>query len=112
LIQLWNDRLQFYPKNRPDILDRFIIDALKAGRNAALGHIAVSNYKMEDKLSKIRCPTLLIAGTADPFAHPHLYKLRENIVNATVVEIEGGTVALLEQMPEKFAAAVLNFLSS
>jgi pimeloyl-ACP methyl ester carboxylesterase len=112
LIQLWNDRLQFYPKNRPDILDRFIIDALKAGRNAALGHIAVSSYKMEDKLSKIRCPTLLIAGTADPFAHPHLYKLRENIVNATVVEIEGGTVALLEQMPEKFAAAVLNFLSS
>ena len=111
LIQLWNDRLQFYPKNRPDILDRFIIDALKAGRNAAEGHIAVSKYKMEDKLSKIKCPTLLIAGTADPFAYPHLYILRENISNATVVEIEGGTVALLEQMPEKFAATVLDFLS-
>jgi pimeloyl-ACP methyl ester carboxylesterase len=112
LIQLWRDRLPYYPKNRPDLLDRFIIDALKAGRNAAEGHIAVSKYRMEEKISKISCPTLLIAGSADPFAYPYLNKMRQHILNlVNVVEIENGTVVLVEQMPEKFADAVINFLS-
>jgi pimeloyl-ACP methyl ester carboxylesterase len=110
---LWRGRLPYYPQNRPDLLDRFIIDALKAGRNAAEGHKAVAKYKMEEKLPRIKCPTLLIAGKADPFSYPYLSKLRQNILNVVdVVEIDNGTVALVEQFPDKFAEAVLKFLSN
>jgi pimeloyl-ACP methyl ester carboxylesterase len=113
LIQLWRGRLPYYPQNRPDLLDRFIIDALKAGRNAAEGHKAVARYKMEEKLPRIKCPTLLIAGKADPFSYPYISKLRQNILNVVdIVEIDNGTVALVEQFPDKFAEAVLKFLSN
>lgn len=110
LLELWRGRQPYYPSDRPDILDRFIIDALKAGKNAAEGHLAVSKYRMEEKLSRIKCPTLVVAGTADPFAYPHAEKLKASIKNAEVVEIKGGTVALLEQMPREFADAVAAFL--
>jgi pimeloyl-ACP methyl ester carboxylesterase len=112
LLELWEGRRQFYPSGRPDILDRFIIDALKAGGNAAKGHVAVARYHMEDKLGKISCPTLLVAGTADPFAYPYLEKLHRHIKNSLVKPIEGGTVAMLEQMPEVFAEVVADFLEA
>lgn len=111
LLELWNGRLPFYPQNRPDILDRFIIDALKAGRNAVEGHLAVSRYRMEEKLPRITCPTLLLVGTADPFAHPYVDKIKNQIRNLEVMEIKEGTVALVEQMPEAFAETIISFLS-
>lgn len=110
LLELWRGRQPYYPPNRPDILDRFIIDALKAGPNAAEGHVAVAKYRMEDKLPKITCPTLIVAATSDPFAYPYTEQLRKNIKNAQVAEIKGGTVALLEQMPAEFADVVERFL--
>jgi len=110
LLELWEGRRPFYPRGRPDILDRFIVDALRAGKNAAEGHIAVSKYRMEDKLWRIICPTLLVAGTADPFAYPHLEKLHKIIRNSRVVAVDGGTVAMPEQMPDIFAEIVANFL--
>ncbi|MEM2746814.1 MAG: alpha/beta hydrolase [Candidatus Caldarchaeum sp.] len=112
LLELWRGRQPYYPPDRPDILDRFIIDALKAGPNAAAGHVAVSRYVMEEKITKIKCPTLIIVGTADPFAAAHLSKLKQSIRHAEVVEIEGGTVALLEQKPHEFAEAVIKFLEN
>ncbi|MEM0349608.1 MAG: alpha/beta hydrolase [Candidatus Caldarchaeum sp.] len=112
LLELWKGRQPYYPPDRPDILDRFIIDALKAGPNAAAGHLAVSRYVMEEKITKIICPTLIIVGKADPFATSYLPKLRNSIKHARVVEIEGGTVALLEQKPREFAEAVTKFLEN
>ena len=112
LLELWRGRQPYYPPDRPDILDRFIIDALKAGPNAAAGHVAVSRYIMEEKITKITCPTLIIVGTADHFATVYLPKLKNSIKHAKVVEIEGGTVALLEQKPQEFAEAVIKFLES
>lgn len=110
LLELWRGRQPFYPAGRPDILDRFIIDALKAGRNAAEGHRAVAKYRMEEKLGMIRCPTLIVAGTADPFAYPFLEKLSREIPGSKTATIEGGTVALLEQMPDVFVDTILPFL--
>ncbi|MCS6784847.1 MAG: alpha/beta hydrolase [Candidatus Caldarchaeum sp.] len=112
LIELWRGRQSFYPANRPDLLDRFIIDALKAGKNAAEGHIAVGKYEMEKKINLIKCPTLIIAPKADPFAMPFVSKLRNQITNSRVVEIEGATVALPEQLPDEFAKVVMDFLDT
>src|SRR5947199_96934 len=69
LVALWQGRAGFYPQGRPDLLERFVRDALKAGLPATHeGHRAVAEYAMEDKLGAIRVPVLLIGATADPFA--------------------------------------------
>lgn len=111
LVSLWQRRMSFYPPRRPDLLTRFIADALVAGESRVQGHIAVRDYKLEKKYEKISCPTLLICGTADPFSYPVLPKVAQNIKNSKTLSIPGGTVALPDQMPKEFSEAIIPFLS-
>ena len=46
LTALWRQRMRFYPPGRPDLLTRFVLDALKAGELAVGGHRAVRAYDM------------------------------------------------------------------
>ncbi|HLE43011.1 MAG TPA: alpha/beta hydrolase [Methylomirabilota bacterium] len=110
LAELWRRRLAFYPKGRPDLLTRFVLDALRAGQKVEEGHRAVSAYRMETKVGRIRCPTLLVCGTEDPFSYPRMGPLAAAIPGSRAVPIPGGTVAMVDQMPEAFAAAILPFL--
>ncbi len=108
--ELWRRRMGFYPKGRHDLLTRFVIDALRAGEKAEEGHRAVSAYRMEAKVGRIRCPTLLVCGTEDPFSFPRLAVLAEKIPGSRAVPIPGGTVAMVDQMPAEFVAAIRPFL--
>ena len=110
LAELWRRRLAFYPKGRPDLLTRFVIDALRAGEKREEGHRAVSAYRMEATVGRIGCPTLLVCGTDDPFSYPRLEPLARQIAGSRAVPILGGTVAMVDQLPEAFAAAILPFL--
>ena len=76
-------RQPFYPAERIDLLERFMIDALKAGPRAAEGHRVVDRYEMEKRLLLVRCPTLVIAPTADPHAYPHAAKVAGAITGST-----------------------------
>jgi pimeloyl-ACP methyl ester carboxylesterase len=109
LTELWRGRQAFYPAGRPDLLHAFVLDALKAGPRAAAGHGAVRSYVMERRLPLIQAPTLLIGGT-DDLAYRDLPRLAAALPGSRVVEIEGGMVPLPDQLPERFAAAVLEFL--
>ena len=111
LSELWARRQPYYPEGRRDLLERFMIDALKAGPRAADGHRVVGRYVMEPRLARVRCPTLVIAPTADPHAYPHAAKVAAAIAGSQLVEIEGGMVPLPDQMPQAFAAAVDAFVS-
>jgi len=111
LAELWSMRQSFYPPDRVDLLDRFIIDALKAGPRAAEGHLVVDRHEMEKRLPLVSCPTLVIAPTADPHAYPHAPKVASAIAGCSLVEIEGGMVPLPDQMPDAFAATVHRFLA-
>jgi pimeloyl-ACP methyl ester carboxylesterase len=93
-------------------LERFIVDALKAGPRAAEGHRVVDRHEMEKRLPLVCCPTLVIAPTADPHAYPHARKVAAAIAGSVVVEIANGMVPLPDQMPEEFAAAVHRFLAA
>jgi pimeloyl-ACP methyl ester carboxylesterase len=108
--ELWSMRQPFYPPDRIDLLERFIIDALKAGPRAAEGHRVVDRYEMEQRLPLVRCPTLVIAPTADPHAYPHAANVAAAIADSALIEIENGMVPLPEQMPKEFAEVVHNFL--
>lgn len=114
LSTLWSLRSPYYPKHRPDILNRFIRDALAPGVDPVEGHRACARFVMEERIQLISAPTLLIGAEHDPFALPDLPKLRLGLVNAPVVEqvvISGGQIPLMEQHPEEVAGAVAAFLT-
>src|SRR5699024_6203537 len=50
LIGLWRQRQPYYPADRPDLLDRFIRDALAPGVDPAEGHRAVKRYAMDERI--------------------------------------------------------------
>jgi pimeloyl-ACP methyl ester carboxylesterase len=109
LVALWQGRQGFYPPDRPDLLDAFVRDAV-AVPDAAAGHLAVGQFRMEDAIGQVHQPTLVIRAAADPFAAPHAEELAALLPQAQLVEIDGGMVPLPDQLPEQFAAAVLEFL--
>ena len=72
LTELWQRRMSFYPSGRPDLLTRFVIDALRVQDQVEAGHLAVSSYRMEERLPLIRAKTLVLSGSEDRFASPHV----------------------------------------
>jgi pimeloyl-ACP methyl ester carboxylesterase len=101
-------RAGFYPADRPDLLDRYVADALRAGPLARLGHHVVASYQMD--VSRLRMPVLLIGADADPYAFPQLERMAAALPHAETVVIEGGMVPLPDGWPEEFAGAVADFL--
>ena len=112
LTELWGRRQPFYPKGRHELLERFMIDALKAGPRAAEGHRVVGRYVMETRLPLVRCPTLVLAPMADPHAHPHAPAVAAAIAGAKLIAIEDGMVPLPDQLPHAFASTVERFLQA
>ncbi len=108
--ELWRIRQPWYPAGDIDLLERFVVDALKAGARAAEGHAVVARYVMESRLPLIRCPVLVVAPAADPHAYPSARPLAARIAGSRCVEIVGGMVPLPDQMPERFAELVTEFL--
>ena len=112
LAALWRQRQAFYPARRPELLEAFVLDALKVSGRMEEGHRAVAAYRMEDRIARVRQPTLILRATDDPFAAPHAEELQAHLPQARIVDIEGGMVPLPDQMPEAFAGAVLAFLET
>jgi pimeloyl-ACP methyl ester carboxylesterase len=112
LTDLWRIRQPWYPEGDVALLERFVVDAIKAGPRAAEGHAVVARYVMETRLPLVRCPVLVLAPTADPHAFPQARPLAAAIAGSRYVEVEGGMVPLPDQMPEVFARHVLEFLDS
>lgn len=109
VLELWQIRAAFYPHDIR-ILERFTIDALKAGDLAGAGHKIVATFDVPGAATRIQCPILLIGATDDPYAYPALARMRAALPHASVEVIEGGMVPLPDQMPEEFAGAVDRFL--
>ncbi len=111
LLQLWRQRQPFYPPGDTDLLERFVLDALKAGPLAAGGHRVVNRYRMEDRVGLVRCPTLVVGATDDPHAFPSMRRVADAIPGSRTTAIEGGRVPLPDQMPQAFADSVAAFLA-
>jgi pimeloyl-ACP methyl ester carboxylesterase len=110
LAELWQGRQRFYPKDRPELLARFLADALRAGEKLVEGHGACSRYRMEEKIGLVRCPTLVTCGTEDPFSFPKAALVAGRIPGSRLAPIPGGGVAVVDEMPDAFASLVLEFL--
>ena len=112
LAALWRNREAFYPKDRPDLLEAFVLDALRASGDPEEGHRVVAAYRMEGRTDVIRQPVLIIKADADPFAAPHAHEWTARLPQARLATIEGGMVPLPDQMPDAFATAVAEFIAS
>jgi pimeloyl-ACP methyl ester carboxylesterase len=111
LTALWRGRQEFYPRDRPDLLERFVRDALAAGLDrTARGHRAVRDYRMEERLALVQARVRLVGAPGDPFGFPNLTRLRARLPHADVVTVEGGMVPLPDQLPEAYARAITSFL--
>jgi pimeloyl-ACP methyl ester carboxylesterase len=110
LAALWRRRQAFYPPGRPELLEAFVRDALKASGDVEGGHRAVAAYRMEERIARVTQPVLIIRASDDPFAAPHAAELEARLPQARRVDIEGGMVPLPDQLPEAFSRAVLEFL--
>lgn len=113
LVENWAKRYKFYPKNRPDILNRFIHDSLNFGVNAVDGHLACSKYVIEEKLTEVEIPVLILGASDDPFSYPAIEPTRNGLINAEKLEvhvIEGGMIPLMEIKAEEVSAVVRQFL--
>ena len=104
LLELWNQRAPFYDGST-DQLTRFVRDALRADDPAA-GHHAVSRYRMERAIGRVRCPVIVVEHSADPFASPHTETLRQRLNGPRVEVIENGKVPL-EATAGAFAGVLL-----
>lgn len=112
LAELWQRRQPYYPHDRPELLHAFVCDALKVIDRLEEGHRAVARYRMEERIAHIAGPVLVIRAGRDPFAAPHAQALCARLPQARLLEIADGMVPLPEQLPEEFAAAVLEFLDA
>jgi pimeloyl-ACP methyl ester carboxylesterase len=112
LAALWRKRQAFYPAQRPDLLQAFVLDALKLRGDVEAGHRAVAAYRIEDRVAALHQPTLLVHAPDDPFASPHMAEWQARLPHARVADIEGGMVPLPDQFPDAFAQAVLRFLDA
>jgi pimeloyl-ACP methyl ester carboxylesterase len=111
LLDLWHGRQPYYPSDRIDLLERFVVDALRAGWDPADGHHAVQTYRMEEKVGRVEVPVLLVASTDDPFVFNDIPPLAAAL-GASIAEVPGGMIPLPDQFPEEFARIVEDFLTS
>jgi pimeloyl-ACP methyl ester carboxylesterase len=110
LMELWQRRQRFYPEGRPDLLARFVRDALRV-RDPEDGHRAVAAYVMEQRVPAIVADVLLVGHGADPYAYPELDTLAAALGQPEQAVIEHGMVPL-EHSAAEFATIVEAFLSA
>ncbi|MCU1489587.1 MAG: alpha/beta hydrolase fold protein [Acidimicrobiaceae bacterium] len=93
LLELWRRRQAFYPPERPDLLQRFVTDALRA-HDLEAGHRAVAGYMMEERAGLVRADVLCIGHDADPYAFPDHERLLAHLPGAASGVVAGGMVPL------------------
>jgi len=95
---------------RPDLIQRVLVDLLRAGEASEQGHFASAEYRMEDRLKLVRCPALLIFSRRDFFATPESAgPLRAALRPCREAFIDAG-VFPANEAPLEFARLILEYV--
>jgi pimeloyl-ACP methyl ester carboxylesterase len=111
LARLWTSRADYYPADRPDLLNRLVRDALRVLDRVEEGHLAVNRYRMEERIGLVRAPTMAVCGELDGFSLPDLPKIVAAVPAADGAVLPGTGVAAVDHRPEQFADCVAEFLA-
>jgi pimeloyl-ACP methyl ester carboxylesterase len=113
-MEAWETLKEHDPSMPPSLINRMILEHLKAGDTSTNAYYAVFSYQMEQRIPLIQCPTLLMWGTKDVITFDlggPMEKTNEIIKRKKVVYVEDGTFVLPNVMPEKFVHPILEFLA-
>jgi pimeloyl-ACP methyl ester carboxylesterase len=120
LMERWSARAQYV--GSPELNQRWVLDDLKSFGYPLYAIWAVQDYCLNapKRFQLIKSPTLIIWGTEDMKTFDKLglakvenrYFVSKAIPHSKVVEIEGGTICMMNQMPEEISQIVINFLEN
>ena len=118
LMKRWSARAQYV--SSAELNHRWVLDDFKCFGYPLYAVWAVANYCLdaEERFSLIKCPTLLLWGLEDveQFESLGLSKAKDRffvtkaIPHGKVIELEGGNICMMNQMPEEIARVVVDFL--
>ena len=115
LIRAWELFRKHDPSLMSDRLNGRLLDYLKADVTGTYAYDALATYRMEERLPLIKCPTLILFGRND-FPSFGLggneEKVDEAIPRSKMLWVDGATYCFPDQLPEKFARLVLEFLEN
>jgi pimeloyl-ACP methyl ester carboxylesterase len=120
LLERWLSRVGYVGKG--ELNHRCVLDDLKTFNSPVYTGLAVANYCLAapERFRAIKCPTLVLSGekALEPLAKADLAKaenqswLSEVIPHSQRVELEGGTLWMINQMPEEVLKIVVDFLEN
>ncbi len=111
LLEPWTRRLRVTVGwTQLDVMTRRVIEMLSVRDHAWYGYRAVFPYPFEDRLREITMPTLLLTNTGEDL-YRHTLRARDARPDLPYVELEGGTHDIVDEQPEEWSAAVLDFLN-
>jgi pimeloyl-ACP methyl ester carboxylesterase len=118
LIERWSARVSYVGKG--ELNHRCVLDDFKCFGSPVYPGLAVANYCLsaKERFRLIKCPSLILSGekALEPLEKVGLAKaenqswLREVIADSQSVELEGGTLWMINQMPEEVLKVVVDFL--
>ena len=118
LIQRWLARADYI--GSPELNHRWVLDDLKCFGYPWYAPLAVIDYcqRMPERFRLIKSPTLILSGTEDVkqlerlgFSHPDNREfISTAIPHAKLIDIEGGTICMMNQMAEEISKVVIEFL--
>lgn len=120
LMERWLDRIGYVDST--ELNHRLVLDDLKCFGYPVYPGLAVANYclSFKKRFYLIKCPTLILSGTEDVKQVQKLLGLTkletrrfilEVIPHSKVVEIEGGTLCMMNQISEEISKTVIEFLN-
>ncbi len=95
----------------PKIITRFLVEEFSHTGPGWYGHYAAFVYDHAAALKKVKAPILLINNTGDQIyvESQRLLKIRPDIA---YVELKGGAIDVVDQLPDQWGQAIVSFLKA
>lgn len=120
LMQRWLARVDYLGNG--ELNHRCVIEDLKCFGSPIYTGLAVANYCLDapERFRAINCPTLILSGdkALEPLAKAGLAKAKNQhwlstaIPHSQKVQLDGGTLWMMNQMPEKVSQIISDFLEN
>ncbi|MBE9209627.1 alpha/beta hydrolase [Nostoc sp. LEGE 06077] len=118
LMEQWLSRVNYIGNG--ELNHRCVLEDLKCFGSPVYPGIAIANYCLAapERFRLIQCPTLILSGgnALEPLEKAGLakaenqYWLKDVIPHSQRVELEGGTLWMVNQMPTEIVKSVIDFL--
>lgn len=109
LTEIWERIRGQYPTLPADTVQTHLEDYLATGGDFAPGYRAIWRYDLEQAVTGLRVPTLLLGGTRDR-VYPFFDRARKVVPEARHHVFDDGSDFIAAEDPSLFVATVLDFL--